>query len=311
MNPGTRNLSRRRFLASSAALATTLQLQRAALAAGLMGEPDVCRLNAEQEVGPYYVAGEMLRSDIVEGKPGVPLSLRILVLDARSCKPLANAAVDVWHCDALGVYAGFTKQSMMGPGGPEGPGGPPPGFPPPGFPPSGSAAAGPDDRRGPPGGMSHPSDELTFLRGIQMTGPDGAVSFRTVFPGFYMGRTNHIHFKVRVGGHAEGRTYAAGHTSHTGQVFFPEEVAAALMQHEPYRLHTIHRTTQQEDHVFGDQHGALSMARIRPMHPSDPGKEQSFAAGMHADLVAAVDPTATPAGVGVGPDRMPPPPGRG
>jgi protocatechuate 3,4-dioxygenase beta subunit len=252
-------MNRRRFLFTGAALATALQLKRSVLAA----DADVCHLIPEQEEGPYYVAGELFRSNIAESKPGVPLSLRILVLDARSCKPLSNAAVDLWHCDALGLYAGFTKQNPMGPGGPPfgGPGGPPP--------------------------QNHPTDNLTFLRGIQLTGADGAVTFQTVFPGFYMGRTNHIHFKVRIGGHLAGTSYVAGHTSHTGQIFFPEEVATGLMRHEPYSLHRIHRTTQDEDHVFGDQNGHLAVGRLQP---------GNFAQGMHTDLVAAVDPTATPAG---------------
>lgn len=259
--PMNQDFTRRRFLVAGAALATTLQLQRSALAA----DADVCRLIPEQEEGPYYVAGELVRSNIVEGKPGVPLSLRIQVLDARSCKPLSNAAVDLWHCDALGLYAGFTQQNPMGPGGP-----PPP----------------PPEEMGPPP-QNHPTDNLAFLRGIQLTGADGAVNFQTVFPGYYMGRTNHIHFKVRIGGHLEGTSYQAGHTSHTGQIFFPEQVATELMLHEPYTLRRIHRTTQGEDHVFGDQNGHLAIARLQP---------GNFAQGMHADLVAAVDPTATPAG---------------
>jgi protocatechuate 3,4-dioxygenase beta subunit len=262
------DFTRRRFLVAGAVLATTLQLKRSALAA----DADVCRLIPEQEEGPYYVAGELVRTNIAESKPGVPLSLRILVLDARSCKPLSNAAVDVWHCDALGLYAGFTKQNPMGPGGPPfgGPGGPPP----------------PSEEMGPPP-QNHPTDQLTFLRGVQLSGADGAVSFQTVFPGFYMGRTNHIHFKVRIGGHVAGTSYEAGHTSHTGQIFFPEQVATELMRHEPYSLHRIHRTTQDEDHVFGDQNGHLAIARLQP---------GNVAQGMHAELVTAVDPTATPAG---------------
>jgi protocatechuate 3,4-dioxygenase beta subunit len=274
---GLRRWTRRGFLTSTLAVATAVELQRAARALGLGADAEVCKLMAEQEVGPYYVAGEMLRQDITEGKAGVPLSLHIAVLDMRTCKPLTGAAVDIWHCDAQGVYSGFTKQSLMGLGGP------PPGFDPnrPGPPPGPPPGGGPG---GPP--MSHPSDKLTFLRGIQMTDAEGAVRFRTVFPGFYMGRTNHIHFKVRLEGHAEGKTYVAGHTSHVGQVFFPEDFAAKLMEHEPYAKHKIHRTTQAEDDVFNGQHGELSIARLTPV---------AGGSGYAAELVAAVDPTATPA----------------
>ena len=116
-----------------------------------------------------------------------------------------------------------------------------------------------------------------------------------------MGCTNHIHFKVRVGGHATGKSYEAGHTSHNGQIFFPEEIATELMWHEPYSAHKIHRTTQDEDHVFGDQHGELSIASLQSVRPGE------FAVGLHAELVAAVDPLATPAAVGVGPMGGPPP----
>jgi protocatechuate 3,4-dioxygenase beta subunit/HAMP domain-containing protein len=65
-----------------------------------------CVLTPELTEGPYYVAGEKLRRDITEGKAGVPLQLRLTVVNASSCKPIRNAAVDIWHCDALGVYSG-------------------------------------------------------------------------------------------------------------------------------------------------------------------------------------------------------------
>jgi protocatechuate 3,4-dioxygenase beta subunit len=65
-----------------------------------------CVLTPELTEGPYYVPGERLRRDITEGKPGTPLLLRLTVLNASTCRPVANAAVDVWHCDALGAYSG-------------------------------------------------------------------------------------------------------------------------------------------------------------------------------------------------------------
>jgi len=292
MNREHFDLTRRGFIRSGLTVATMLQFQHAAMALGLAPNADVCKLIPEQEVGPFYVADELLRSDIVEGKPGVPLSLRIVVLDSRTCKVLPDAAIDLWHCDALGLYSGFTQQNPMGHGGPDGSGGPggapPPWGPPPGFDPQHPGNhPGPPGRTGPPP-ENHPTDKLAFLRGIQLTGPDGAVSFRTVFPGFYVGRTNHVHFKVRVGGRSSSKSYEAGHTSHIGQIFFPEEIATELMKHEPYSRHQIHRTTQGEDGVFGGQNGELSIARLQAL---DSGK---LGRGMHAELVTFVDPTATP-----------------
>jgi len=270
--------NRRRFVTSAVAFASSFELQRAARALGFSSAAEVCRLAAEQEQGPFYVDDEMLRSNITEGKPGVPLALRLLVLDSRTCKPLPNVAIDLWHCDAMGLYAGYTSSN---PG--EGPGSP-----------GGSPPEGPEGPNGGPPAMK-PTDKQTFLRGIQMTDAEGAVRFETVFPGFYMGRTNHVHFKVRLGGHAgEGsghQTYLAGHVSHIGQLFFPEELATELMKHEPYSNHQIHRTTQQEDGIYTEQHGASSLANVAFLNKSKPE------AGLSASLIVAVDPTATPASV--------------
>jgi protocatechuate 3,4-dioxygenase beta subunit len=302
------DLSRRAFLHHGAGFAAAWKLQQAACALGFASEVAVCNtIAAEQEVGPYYVADELVRLDVREGKPGLPLQLKLAVLDANTCKPLRNAAIDIWHCDALGLYAGFTKMDPkgMGPGAPPGSGmdhlGPPPGYDP----------QHPDKQQPPREGMGPPpemhlTDQHTFLRGIQFTDDQGRVEFATVFPGFYMGRTNHIHFKVRVGGKlasrqgtSDGKTYIEGHTSHVGQVFFPEEFAAELMRHEPYVKHRIHRTTQVEDDIFQQQHGDASVSRLQSVDAKRPE------AGYSAELIVAVDPTKTPALVGMRGSRRP------
>jgi len=297
--------SRRMILKSGVGLVAAWKLQRAAAALGFSATgTTVCNTTQEQEVGPYYVADEMVRANIREGKAGFPLTLRLMVLDSRTCKPLRNAAIDAWHCDALGLYAGFTKTNPMG----MGPGGPPPldkdgrpMGPPPGF-----DTQHPGNHPGAPEGMGpppamKPTDGLTFLRGIQFTDDRGRVEFSTVFPGFYMGRVNHIHFKVREGGKVVSRkdagaqkTYIEGHTSHIGQVFFPEEMTAKLMEMEPYSKHKIHRTTQAEDGVFQGQHGAECVAKVVALHETRPE------AGYVAELVVAVNPEATPKPVAMG-----------
>ena len=68
---------------------------------------EACTLVPEQALGPYYLEDELVRGDIREGRPGVPLELKFQVLDLATCRPLANAAVDIWHCDAGGTYSGF------------------------------------------------------------------------------------------------------------------------------------------------------------------------------------------------------------
>jgi protocatechuate 3,4-dioxygenase beta subunit len=228
-----------------------------------------CTLTAEQEEGPYYVEDEKLRQDIAEERPGMPLRLRIALVDARSCAPLTNAAVDTWHCDASGVYSGFTSANPDGGGRGFGP--PPDGFGP------------------PPGrGRSRQIDATRFLRGVQVTNRDGVAQFTTIYPGWYAGRTIHIHLKAHVG--VSGDPYSAGHVAHTGQVFFPEDLTEKIAKLEPYakRL-SVHRTTQDEDQIFRSQHGVQSIAAM-----------EKWQDGYGATITMAIDPEATPAPVGIG-----------
>jgi protocatechuate 3,4-dioxygenase beta subunit len=84
----------------------TSLLRLAGLAAAAGAGLVKCVLTPELTEGPYYVAGEKIRRDITEGKPGVALLLNLTVMDASTCGLVKNAAVEIWHCDALGVYSG-------------------------------------------------------------------------------------------------------------------------------------------------------------------------------------------------------------
>ncbi len=70
-----------------------------------------CVLAPELTEGPYYVDDAAMRRNIKGGKTGVPLRLRLRVLDVATCRPIRGAAVDIWHCDALGVYSGVAGNS--------------------------------------------------------------------------------------------------------------------------------------------------------------------------------------------------------
>ena len=87
----------------SAAPATTTTASGAQ--ATTTASPD-CVLMPELTEGPYYLDLDLVRSDITEGRSGLPLDLRVTVVDADACEPIEGAAVDVWHCDAEGVYSG-------------------------------------------------------------------------------------------------------------------------------------------------------------------------------------------------------------
>ena len=67
---------------------------------------DMCTLTPEQTEGPFYVANQLVRSDIAEGRPGAPVELRLNVVNADTCQPIKDATVEIWHCDAGGAYSG-------------------------------------------------------------------------------------------------------------------------------------------------------------------------------------------------------------
>src|SRR5215203_3700985 len=59
--------------------------------AGVASGAVTCVLTPEQTEGPYYIDGEKLRRNITEGRPGTPLTLRLKVVNASSCKAIRGA----------------------------------------------------------------------------------------------------------------------------------------------------------------------------------------------------------------------------
>jgi protocatechuate 3,4-dioxygenase beta subunit len=165
-----------------------------------------CVLTPEQTEGPYYIGGEKLRRDITEGRPGVPLLLRLRVVDASTCRPIKGAAVDIWHCDAGGVYSGFGQGASS----------------------------------------------RTFLRGMQRTNASGLALLKTIYPGWYQGRTVHIHVKVHVG----------GNVVHTGQLYFPDSLTDKVFRKAPYKSRPGRTTRNSNDFVFANG-GKNSMVNVR------------------------------------------------
>ncbi len=74
------------------------------------------KLTPEQEEGPFYVDLGKVRSNIVEGVEGVALTLRLRAINPTTCAPLKNAAIDIWQCDALGVYSDEAQEGTQGEG---------------------------------------------------------------------------------------------------------------------------------------------------------------------------------------------------
>ena len=74
----------------------------AAVASGAL----TCVLTPELTEGPFYLPGERVRRNITEGRPGTPLTLKLKVVNASTCRAIKGAAVDIWHADAGGTYSG-------------------------------------------------------------------------------------------------------------------------------------------------------------------------------------------------------------
>jgi protocatechuate 3,4-dioxygenase beta subunit len=196
--------------------------------------PLSCVATPAQTEGPYFVDERLnradIRSDPVSGivKEGVPLKLRLFAhaISAGACAPLAGAIIDVWHCDATGVYSDVND--------------------------SGSSAS-----------------RQKFLRGYQVTGNDGAVEFVTIYPGWYRGRTAHIHFKIR-GQPASGRGYAF-----TSQLYFDEAISDRVYARSPYAGSTP-RTRNDADFIYRNGGKQLTLALV----PDGPGYAARFDVGL-------------------------------
>ena len=182
------SVTRREALRMGAAGAVALlpSAALAAKAASLMPGASACVLVPELDEGPFYFDAKLERSDIRDGHSGAPLRLQLQVVDASNCTPLSGARVDVWHCDAAGFYSGEEGQG--------------------------------DDE-----GTSTIGQR--FLRGAQRSGADGLVTFDTIYPGWYRGRTTHIQFKVILGGVRVA----------TSQLFFPDALSQFVYENiRPY-----------------------------------------------------------------------------
>ena len=192
---------------------TTIQPQTTGTAASgslvdLFDQAATCSISPELTEGPFYFDVDSIRSDIREDREGTTLRLVVRVRETGVCTPIANAVVDVWHCDATGLYSGFESASQGG-----------------------------------AGGSGGPSDDETYLRGAQVTNSDGIVEFVTIYPGWYPGRTVHIHVKV----HLDNSTVL------TTQFFFDEAISSEVYANEPYASDTGRAVFNDDDGIFDDR----------------------------------------------------------
>jgi len=141
-----------------------------------------CTITASDVQGPFYQDLGLLRKDVTEMEPGVPLTIFVKIVGSASCAPIEGAVCDLWHANAPGQYSGFPSEGTAG---------------------------------------------MTWLRGIQATDAEGIACFETVYPGWYTGRTTHIHLKVRPTPSSELTT----------QLYFPDPASDLVYAQPDYVAH--------------------------------------------------------------------------
>lgn len=171
-----------------------------------------CRVKPQQTQGPYFVDEKLQRSDIRSDpldnsvKQGIPLRLVFHVsgINGGSCTPLNGATVDIWHCDAEGIYSDVTDPSFNTVG-------------------------------------------KKFLRGYQVTDANGTAQFLTIYPGWYQGRTVHIHFKIR--------THSVSQPSYefTSQLYFDDALTDQIYAQLPYAAIGQRTIKNDQDGIFGSE----------------------------------------------------------
>jgi protocatechuate 3,4-dioxygenase beta subunit len=71
-----------------------------------------CAVTPSETAGPFTSLTDLFRRDVREGKPGSMLTLNLKVVNVNAnCAPVANANVEIWHCDAAGNYSQYGSQA--------------------------------------------------------------------------------------------------------------------------------------------------------------------------------------------------------
>jgi protocatechuate 3,4-dioxygenase beta subunit len=171
------------------------------------GTPSTCSLTCEMTQGPCYDSASEEIQDISYGYTGLPLRVYLQILD-EACQPVSGAVVDVWHVSPVGKYSGDDAANE-----------------------DVAFCTGNDSDF-----TSH-----RYFRGKQTADASGVVYFDTCFPGWYTGRTIHIHLTIRVGGSAYVTT----------QLFFEDLLDDEIVGTQPvYDARGQRDTTNETDTVI-------------------------------------------------------------
>ncbi|KAI1410365.1 aromatic compound dioxygenase [Hypoxylon sp. FL1857] len=216
-----RGLNKKRDLGSDLATdhnATDLGYTPNTDSATLFAGYNSCLLTPEVTQGPYYVGGEYVRENIIEDQAGIDTVLDYQVIDINTCEPVAGVYVEMWHCNATGVYGGIV-------------------------------ASGNGDS------SDETNINNTWLRGIQKTDSDGVAQFESIFPGHYTGRATHIHIMIHqnavlLANSTLGNNVSA---SHVGQAFFDQDLINTVELTKPYNTNTQELTLNADDGILSQE----------------------------------------------------------
>lgn len=176
----------------NAAVPVSQRSTRLATIADFGGAQQCTKLKDSVE-GPFFFCINPGISDIARGQPGAPLVIALRAVNAATCQPIPDAVIDVWHCDAKGLYSGQNLGV---------------------------------DEAIKSASHSPPVNDDRHCRGALRTDADGIAEFRSIYPGYYVERAIHIHFKVHVG----NRAFL------TNQAHLPESDNTAVMALAPYNM---------------------------------------------------------------------------
>jgi len=182
-----------------------------------------CTVTPTETAGPFptITPSSLVRSDIRLDRTGVAFTINITIKNKNdSCNAVSDAIVDIWHCDKDGYYSEYGGSGMQ----------------------------------------SVDFTSVHFLRGRQTTDANGLVTFTSIFPGWYQGRSTHIHVHVYT---------ASGTSLLITQIAFPEgtDSAVALVNGSGgtaygYSKGMTGYTYNASDNVFSDDSTGLEIATL-------------------------------------------------
>jgi protocatechuate 3,4-dioxygenase beta subunit len=165
-----------------------------------------CIVTAAQTLGPCHVNNVPVREDVSENQVGLPMRLAVRIVHAADCRPIENADVEIWHTDHRGIYSGREAADMC------------------------------------TGGDAEALSGLAF-RGRQLTKTEGQAIFLTAYPGWYSGRTPHIHCRIVV----EGKELLVS------QLYFDDTLSDIVYgQHPDYVGRPLRDTANGDDSIVPD-----------------------------------------------------------